>query len=103
MNSPRPISSTHEDTTEEAQLPKHMIQQQSGFVLHHATCEETVELVVVQALSPLLQPSGSGGALFNFALKSNQTSSRIPTTKGSKAKQKQWNSEVLMPELFLSM
>jgi hypothetical protein len=71
MNSPRPISSTHEDTTEEAQLPKHMIQQQSGFVLHHATCEETVELVVVQALSPLLQPSGSGGALFNFALKSN--------------------------------
>ncbi len=73
---PRPISSTHE-TTEKAQLPKHVIQ--SGvFVLHHATCEETVELSLLLLLKlchPLLQPSGSG-ALFNLPwnqTKPNQT------------------------------
>ncbi len=68
-----PISSTHENYRKK--LSCQNIWYKLGFVLHEATCWRNgwAELVVVvQALSPLLQPSGSG-VLCNLPWNQNQT------------------------------
>jgi hypothetical protein len=59
---------------------------QLGFVLHHATCEEMVEIVVVQALSPSLEPSGSGALLKSICLELKPNKQKDPNNKRFQSK-----------------